>query len=68
MDEEKTLEELIEKIEDPACRLVAKQSLTAARRALDRTQAGQLLYISEEITKIMPKALKVRGQDDTAGD
>ena len=68
MGKENTLEEIIDKIGDPACRLVAKQALTASRRALDRTKSTQLQYISEEITKIMPKALKLRNQNDTSAD
>ena len=60
MDKKETLDTVIEQIQDPSVKMVAKQSLKVAKQALDIGQHSRIQYVVDEIRKIFPKALKKR--------
>lgn len=66
MREKVTIESILAQIHDPAIRIVAAHSLKTARRALDMSEYTRKLFVVDEIHKIMPRALKVRADHETA--
>lgn len=66
MDKKNTIDSILSQIQDPAVRIVAEFALEKSRKALDMSQTSRLPFVVDEIHKIMPKALKVRGDNETS--
>lgn len=66
MENSKTIEAILDQIKDEALKIVAKQALFSSRKALDITEQNRIKYVVDEIDKIMPKALKIRGKNEIA--
>jgi putative lipoic acid-binding regulatory protein len=62
MDNHKTIETILKKIEDESIKLVAEHALETSRKALDMTPSSRVRFVADEIDMKMPKALKLRGQ------
>ncbi len=58
-----TVEDIINKIEDPAKRLVAQTALMQARKAMDFPEHSRIGFVADETERIIPKALKLRTTD-----
>lgn len=66
MEKKHTIDSILSQIKDPAVRIVAEFTLEKARKALDMSQSSRLPFVVDEIHKILPKALKVREENETA--
>jgi hypothetical protein len=66
MKDKETVELIIRQIEDPAVKTVALHALEKARKALDMSEHTRIQFVVDEIHKIMPKALKIRSNNETA--
>lgn len=62
MNNPKTIEEILNKIEDASVKLVAEHALETSRRALDMPPSSRIGFVADEIDTKMPKALKLRGK------
>ncbi len=63
MADKNTVEDIINKIDDPAIRLVAQTALMQSRRAMDFSEHSRISFVADETGKIIPKALKQRMND-----
>jgi hypothetical protein len=66
MRDKVTIESILGQISDPAIRIMAEHSLKTARKALDMSEYSRKQFVVDEIHKIMPRALKVRADHETA--
>ncbi|MCP4763176.1 MAG: hypothetical protein GY870_15490 [archaeon] len=66
MENNQTIEVILSQINDTSIRTVAEHALLSARKALDMTEHTRVKYVTDEIDKIMPRALKARKKDETA--
>ena len=65
MTEIEYIEIILEKIENPACRFVARHSLKSAQKALlDKNKRSQKQFLIDEIGKVMPQALKLGKENE----
>ncbi len=66
MTEIENIEIVLEKIENPACRFVARHSLKSAHKALlDKNKRSRKQFLIDEIGRIMPQALKLGKENET---
>ena len=63
MENIENLQSMLEKIEDGACQSIAKEALKIAQKALDEGRSDPS-KLSDEIEKIVSKALKTQGENE----
>lgn len=66
MSDKVSIDSILGQINDPAIRIMAEHSLKTARKALDMSDYSRKQFVVEELHKIMPRALKVRADNETA--
>ena len=66
MADVENFESILKEIDDSACQIVAQKALQSARKALEMSESDRKRFISDEVDKVMPRALKLRTTDETA--
>jgi len=66
MSDKVSIDSILGQINDPAIRIMAEHSLKTARKALDMSDYSRKQFVVEELHKILPRALKVRADNETA--
>ncbi|OGR02343.1 MAG: hypothetical protein A2520_00770 [Deltaproteobacteria bacterium RIFOXYD12_FULL_53_23] len=66
MSDKVSIDSILGQINDPAIRIMAEHSLKTARKALDMSDYSRKQFVVEELHKIMPRALKVRADNETS--
>lgn len=64
MSDKVSIDSILGQINDPAIRIMAEHSLKSARKALDMGELSRKQFVVDEIHKIMPRALKVRTDNE----
>ncbi len=66
MEDNQTIEEILNQINDPSVKMIAEHALLSARKALDMAEFSRVKHVVDEIDKIMPRALKARVKNETS--
>jgi len=66
MTEIKNIDKIISDIKEPVYKFISAESLKIAREALDLSDRRQIEFFIEEVNKILPKALKLRKENEAS--
>ena len=66
MTEIKNIDKIISDIKEPDLKFVSTESLKIAREALDINERQQQQYFIEKVENIIPKALKLRKENEAS--
>ena len=65
MENSQTIEVILNQIKDNSVKMVAEHALLSSRKALDIPEYSRIKNIADDIDRIMPKALRLRGKNET---